>query len=143
MADISKKKILYTNENSIDNNKIKNDKTFNRLNKNSHYLFLKKIEKIISKKGQMTTINKSKGKINNYSVNNSFANFQKKFGNKLYNNLNIKDKTFTTKGNVINKLKDYNINKNKNTDILKTKTNNKNLFIKYKEKKAIYIFTTF
>ena len=131
MADISKKKILYTNENSIDNNKIKNDKTFNRLNKNSHYLFLKKIEKIISKKGQMTTINKSKGKINNYSVNNSFANFQKKFGNKLYNNLNIKDKTFTIKGNVINKLKDYNINKNKNTDILKTKTNNKNLFIDF------------
>ena len=98
----SKKKILYTNENSIDNNKIKNQKdsikTYNNsnninLNKKTENIFLKKIEKI--KKGQMTVQNKLKRRIANYSVNNSFANFQKKFGNKLYNNVNINDKTFT------------------------------------------------
>ena len=77
----------------------------------------------------MTTLNKSKKIITNYSVNNSFANFQKKFGNKLYNNLNIKDKTFTTKGNALNKFMENNINKN--TDILKTKTNTNNLIIDY------------
>ena len=36
----------------------------------------------MNKKGQMTTQNKSKGKIANYSVNNSYANFKKKFGTK-------------------------------------------------------------
>ena len=116
----SKKKMLYTNENSIDNNKIKNQKdsikTYNNsnninLNKKTENIFLKKIEKI--KKGQMTVQNKLKRRIANYSVNNSFANFQKKFGNKLYNNVNINDKTFTTKPNNISKYKEYSINNNK------------------------------
>ena len=78
----------------------------------------------MNKKGQMTTQNKSKGKIANYSVNNSYANFKKKFGTKLYNNYNINDKTFT---NNLNRLKENNINDN--IDILKNKSNNKNLII--------------
>ena len=77
----------------------------------------------MNKKGQLTVQNKSKHKITNYSVNNSFANFQKKFGNKLYNNININDKTFTTKGNNLSKLKDNNTNYNNKT------INNKNLII--------------
>ena len=69
----------------------------------------------MNKKDQLTIQNKSKHKITNYSVNNSFANFQKKFGNKLYNNININDKTFTTKGNNLSKLKDNNTNYNNKT----------------------------
>ena len=125
----SKKKTLYTNENSIDNNKIKNQKdsikTYNysnnnNLNKKSENIFLKRIEKIM-KKGQMTAKNKSNRKIENYSVNNSFANFQKKFGNKLYNNININDKTFTSNPNNLSKYKEYSINN--------SKSNNKHLII--------------
>ena len=78
----------------------------------------------MNKKGQMTVQNKSKHKITNYSVNNSFANFNKKFGNKLYNNININDKTFTTKANNLSKLKENNLNNNN-----KTIKNNKNLII--------------
>ena len=77
----------------------------------------------MNKKGQLTVQNKSKHKITNYSVNNSFANFQKKIGNKLYKNININDKTFTTKGNNLSKLKDNNTNYNNKT------INNKNLII--------------
>ena len=125
MNDISKKNVLYTNENSIDNNhKIRTQKdsikNYTHINKKSENLFLKKIEKII-KKDQMTAQNKSKRKITNYSVNNSFVNFQKKFGNKFYNNININDKTFTTKPNYISKYKEYNLNNNK--------SNNKQLMI--------------
>ena len=125
MNDISKKNVLYTNENSIDNNhKIRTQKdsikNYTHINKKSDNLFLKKIEKII-KKDQMTAQNKSKRKITNYSVNNSFVNFQKKFGNKFYNNININDKTFTTKPNYISKYKEYNLNNNK--------SNNKQLMI--------------
>ena len=131
--------MLYTNENSIDNSKINKDKSSmkkmsNNMSKNGENLFIKKFEKIMNKKGQMTTQNKSKKKIMNYSVNNSFINFQKNFGNK-YNNLNLNDKTFTTKANNLSKLKDYNLinnnnNINNDTDIYKNKTNNnKNLMI--------------
>ena len=66
-GNISKKNILYTNENSIDNSKVNNErssikKSSNNLNKNGDNIFLKKIEKIINKKGQMTSQNKSKRK---------------------------------------------------------------------------------
>ena len=130
--------MLYTNENSIDNSKINKDKSSmkkmsNNMSKNGENLFIKKFEKIMNKKGQMTTQNKSKKKIMNYSVNNSFINFQKNFGNK-YNNLNLNDKTFTTKANNLSKLKEYNLSNNNNInndmDIYKNKTNNnKNLMI--------------
>ena len=115
---------MCTNENSIDNIKIKNNKSSVKQYSNhfkNNNLFLKKMEKIMNKKGQMTVQNKSKTKVSNYSLNNSFANFKKKFGNKLYNNININDKTFTTKGN--NKLKESNV------DILKNKSNNNTLMI--------------
>jgi len=161
-GNISKKNILYTNENSIDNSKVNNDrssikKSSNNLNKNGDNIFLKKIEKIINKKGQMTTQNKSKRKISNYSVNNSFINFQKNFGNKFYN-ININDKTFTTKLNNLSKLKEYHLNNN-HLDYLKIKANNnKNLKIdcgyyysnrdkynisgdKYIKKKKAYIYS--
>lgn len=80
---MTKKNVLYTNENSIDNIKIGTEKisikhNSNNINKNSDQLFLKKIEKIMNKKGQMTIQNKMKRKIDNYSVNNSFINYQKK-----------------------------------------------------------------
>ena len=133
-GNISKKNILYTNENSIDNSKVNNErssikKSSNNLNKNDENIFLKKIEKIINKKGQMTTQNKSKRKISNYSVNNSFINFQKNFGNKFYNIININDKTFTTKLNNLSKLKEGHLNNN-HLDYLKIKpNNNKNLKI--------------
>ena len=78
----------------------------------------------MNKKGQMTVQNKSKYKITNYSENNSFANFQNKFGKKLYNNININDKTFTTKASNLSKLKENSINYNN-----KTITKNKNLII--------------
>ena len=74
----------------------------------------------MSKKGQMITQNKSKQKITNYSVNNSFANFHKKFGNKFYN-FKINNKTFTTKGNNLSNLKESSMNT--------SKSNNKNLII--------------
>ena len=129
---MTKKNVLYTNENSIDNIKIGTEKisikhNSNNINKNSDQLFLKKIEKIMNKKGQMTIQNKMKRKIDNYSVNNSFINYQKKLGSKIYNNCNINDKTFTTKGSYLNKYKEYNFNHN--LDILKNKTNNKKLMI--------------
>ena len=119
---MSKKRVVYTNENSIDNFKINNDKSsVKKYSKNNDHLFLKKMEKIMNKKGQMTVQNKSKTKVNNYSLNNSFANFQKKFGNKLYNNFNINDKTFTIKG--------YNKLKESNQNLLKHKGNNRQLMI--------------
>ena len=129
---MTKKNVLFTNENSIDNIKISREKISikhysNNINKNSDQLFLKKIEKIMNKKGQMTTQNKMKRKLDNYSVNNSFFNYQKKFGSKIYNNCNINDKTFTTKGSYLSKYKEYNFNHN--LDILKNKTNNKKLMI--------------
>ena len=128
MESISKKKVLYSNENSTDNNRIKNDKSsvkkYNHIYKNNERLFYNKIEKIMNKKGQMTTQNKSNNKINNYSVKNSFANFKKKYGCKLYNNYsNINDKTFT---NNVSRLRDSNLNDNLD---LKKKSNNKNLMI--------------
>jgi hypothetical protein len=137
VGNISKKNMLYTNENSIDNSKMNKEKSSmkkmsNNISKNGENLFIKKFEKIMNKKGQMTTQNKSKKKIMNYSVNNSFINFQKNFGNK-YNNLNLNDKTFTTKANNLSKLREYNLsnnNYNNDMDIYKNKTNNnKNLMI--------------
>ena len=127
IGNISKKNVLYTNENSIDNSKISNKKTsikkYSNLIKNRENLFFKKIERIMGKKGQMTTQNKAKKKFVNYSVNNSFINFQKKFGNKLYNNFNINDKSFTTKASNLSKLKEHNLNHTKE------KNNNRNLII--------------
>ena len=121
IESISKKKVLYSNENSTDNNRIKNEKNsvkkYNHIYKNNDGLFINKIEKIMTKKGQMTTQNKSNNKINNYSINNSFANFKKKYGCKLYNNYNnINDKSFT---NNVSRLRDSNLNDN--MDILKKK----------------------
>ena len=122
--------MLYTKENSIDNSKSikeKGKKSVKKLsskqNKIGDRLFLKKIEKILSKKVQMNIQNNSKRKINNYSMNNSFINFQKNFGSKYkYNKYNLNDKTFTSKINNLSKLKEYNLNNN--IDMLKLKNNN-------------------
>ena len=152
MGNINKKNVLYTNENSIDNNKLFNKKEsikrhYQNLNKKCEQLFYKKINKIMSKKGQMTTQNKSKQKFTNYSVNNSFANFHKKFGNKFYN-FKINDKTFTTKGNNLSNLKDSSMNNSKsnkkhlNIECGYTYTNKNKYNIsgdKYLKKKKAYI----
>ena len=94
MDNISKKNVLYSNENSTDKNKIKNDKSSIKkyIKKKNDQLFMNKIERIMNKKGQLTTQNKSKVKEANYSVNNSYANFKKQFGTNLYNHYNIHEK---------------------------------------------------
>ena len=126
VGDLSKKNIFYTNENSIDNNIINNErnsvkKMSSKLIKNGDPIFFRKIEKIMSKKGQMSTQNKSNKKMINYSENNSFIRFQKNFGNKI-GNYDTSDRTFTNKVNNLSKLKENNINNN--IDILKSKVNN-------------------
>lgn len=126
MDNISKKNVLYSNENSTDKNKIKNDKSSIKkyIKKKNDQLFMNKIERIMNKKGQLTTQNKSKVKEANYSVNNSYANFKKQFGTNLYNHYNIHDKTFS---NDLSRLKESNTNDN--TVILNNKSSNKNLKI--------------
>ncbi len=112
-GDISKKNVLYTNENSIDNSKMSNKNTSrkkyaNSINKYRDNVFFKRIEKIMNKKSQMTTKTKTKKKFINYSVNNSFINFKKQLGNKLYKKFNLNNKSLSTKAGNLSKIKDKN-----------------------------------